>query len=331
MDSAYMIPANVMSDNSGKKKLIIIIFIVVILLVLPVIFILYNPSQNQSSTDILPTSETNNAPSIPLQATVTEEFQTIDNKKEVLSLVENVLVNIKEGQLQRVKGYFMKGIDYWQTEDAILAILRNMKTQFTDNSEFTASVTPEDIEVVGDTAQVLIRYTTIGDSLTARTDLQKTIFGWRITDISYRQKLDLVEIEKLKQQQSIIFEKAKVSENPTTFILPGGDSVEINKTLFTALRKADGAHEDINITVYRANNNYIVALYDLSRVVDYGYIIQDTPGTYFHAFDIRLLIDQKGGMLLFYPDTVEINPVQVGKPTGVILEIPVKIQLENQS
>lgn len=273
-------------------------------------------SNSPKTQDVAPT---------PTQTQQETTQTTRENTQAAWSTANTLLAATREGNYGTAAEKFKTGQGYWQTAGATQDTLQTLKERWTDRNTFTGSVATKDVQTAGNKAQVLIRHTQASVEQTTRIDLEKSGTDWKVTDISFTKPLDLSQSEKTKKQEAGTLENAAVSESPVTQVLPNGDTLQLGKTKFTALRKPGGAHEDIDVTVTSATRNYVIALYDMSRIVDYGYIIKDTPGTYFHAFDIRPLLETKGGLLLLYPETVRISIGELGRPPGAIEEIPVKI------
>ncbi len=242
--------------------------------------------------------------------------------------VNAVLSATKTGTLERATQYFQYGVDSWQTEEGVLHTLRLDKARFTDSGVYDAKTVPDTIEISEQHAQVSVVHTVAEKQSMSRYDLVRTPAGWRITKITYDKAPDLVTITKLQEKYLSAVEQPTYYESLASLTLPAGDVVDINKTLVTSLRTRTGGHQDIDITVRTAKRNYTLALYDGANVVDSAVILANQPGTHFHSFDIRPLLDLHIGSLLFYPDNTVLDTTKPGKPEGFLYEIPIKLELK---
>jgi hypothetical protein len=257
---------------------------------------------------------------------VTPNASEIKGEKEaVLAVVDQVLNAVRSGVLDNATDSFIFGLGYWQTEEALIEFLRKDKVEFTQNGVYQGFTSIDNVHVVSDKAQALVLRTVQGRQRSARYDLQKTITGWKIVNIKYDQKLDLSSVQKLEDEHEEQLENGTYSSRPVTFILPAGDTVEVNKTFFSSPRDVEGTHEDVEISVLNAKANYLVVLYNGSRIVDNGYIRVGSPGTHFHAFDVRPLANVQGGSVIFYAENTQFDFEKLGKPADPLFEIPIKL------
>lgn len=283
------------------------------------------PAQQPQMAPVLLPEETS-APSkapYPSNAPDPQQLHT-----DIVAVVNAVLTATRTGTLQAATRYFMYGIDYWQTPEGVLHALRLDRASFTENGVYDAQVISEKVELAGNAAQVPVMHTILGKQTSSRYDLLLTPAGWRITQIAYGRQPDLLAVEQLQKEHVDSLNQPTYFQTPTTFTLPAGDVIEVEKTLFTSLRTASGAHQDIELAIRSAKRNYALALYDGAYVADSAIILINQPGTYVHSFDIRPLVGLMSGSLLFYPESTTFDRTKPGKPAGVLYEIPIKLDLK---
>jgi hypothetical protein len=249
--------------------------------------------------------------------------------QQVLAVVEAVVGNIRSGEFEQATQYFLYSSDTRQLAQGVLDVLANDRLLFSENGVYHAVIQEQSVEIAGNKAQVLVSHTVGGKEVTSRYDLENTFEGWKIAEIGYNLLNDLAETDRLRKQYLAVIKDAQYSENPTSYQLPGGGSVILEKTLFTRLRTEKGTHVDIELHAASPQQNFRVGLYTGSSFAFVVSIRRGEPGTHFHAIDIRPLIESGGGILYFYPDTTHIVTGTVGAPPGgAVLSIPVKLQLK---
>lgn len=311
-----------------RKRFLIVGVIGALMLVSVGAAVLSSAGQQPEMAPVLPEEESTPSGSFPSPREPSPTPNAQQQQANVVTVVNTVLTAIKTGSLQTVTHYFMYGADYWQTEEGVLHTLRLEKTRFTDTGVYNTQVQAENVEITGNNAQVPVVHTIAGKQTTNRYDLIQTPAGWRITQILYNQEPDIVEVKKLQEEHVAGLDQPTYYQTPAPFTLPAGDIVEVEKTLFTALRTESGAHQDIELAVRTTRRNYTLALYDGAYIVDSAIILVNQPGTHAHSFDIRALQELHSGSLLFYPEGTTFDRTKPGKPAGMIYEIPIKLEIK---
>lgn len=316
-----------------KRKILYIIIIFLVILI--VVIILLSTKRKQPITKKLPLISP--SPIVFPSFSPIPSFDVNGAKREVSETVNRVLDSIKNDKLEDAVAYFVFGERGFQNKAQIIATLARDKQAFSDNNVYVPTLTPDNIQVSGDKAQALVEYTVKDKKFKAKYNLINNN-GWKVTNIQYGKELDLIETTKLKAKAEEITKNSSYSETLTKYPLPNGDVVEIEKTIFKLTsdyfrQLAESGNPDYIDFKFRINSpkeGYIVVLYEAPHIRNYDYIRKDEAFSGFdkcYSFDIRDLENGETGLILFYPESTEINPEAYGYPAGALLTIPIKSQI----
>jgi hypothetical protein len=246
---------------------------------------------------------------------------TADTKKEPIAIATEVYTAIANEEYMRVVGYFYIHQPDGYTKEQVLTLLDQDRKELSDPTGYHPTTSPQNVMVIGTKAQVRIDYQKSGKIYTARYDMEQMEGNWKIMSISYNKPLDLLRMSQQEETLKQALSRATYASTPTTFTLPNGDQVVVEKTLVSA-----NADEDIKIHAVGLKDSYVVAVYDQPRIRSTEKIAagRKEPDDRY-TFDYRDFADNEVGLLLFYRADTQISTANTGIPTGALLQIPIKV------
>jgi hypothetical protein len=293
---------------------VVIIGAVVVIVLLIIITVLVAGSKKNTPSKNPSSSQINNEQSQAIPTAILV-------KKEPIAIVRDVVDLIKAEKFDAAVPYFVTG-ENGLSKEQIVKMLRTDKQELTDPTKgYEPQLSPYRVMTSGEKAQVLVQYLVKGTLLTARYDMQGQNGVWRIGTIRYNEGLDLLTTAKKEQEAQQVMQKARYSEAKTSFALPNGDTVVLDKTLLS------GLDHDIFVHTENFKQGYTLVIYDAPHIRTIEYILPgETAENAVHAFDYRDIEDKGGGLLMFYPENTPVSLGDDGNPPGVLLQIPIKIK-----
>lgn len=252
------------------------------------------------------------------QESETETSSTKDAEL-TLEVTNSILGYIGEKKYTDALQYFVYGGEGEPTREDILTTLALIETAYKEEGEFKPQTSLDNIEILGNEAQSLVKFTINGQRAPIRFDFQKKGNDWKVNTVVIGGELKLLEEKEARS----IFDSYSASDYFTSaksFKLKNSDTVEIRKNVLSS-------EENIEFKIGRPQEGYIVALSEPPYIRTYREI--RAKSTYTDYYELGMdFFKTNYGLFLIYPEGTKMSLKQTEISEEPILQIPFKIEAD---